>query len=157
MWWYDWSSCRKFLCLDHLSLSSTKDQLIINHDCRKIYLAVFFIRVAVHNVMCTFFIQSYQIFAYAQFSDITCATDRYTCSNGQCIPKNWLCDGSDDCSDGGDERECKDQVIVCFLILNKIISIGITGTVFWYTQKHFVSESILTKYNVINLGFRDLL
>ncbi|KAJ8950523.1 hypothetical protein NQ318_015267 [Aromia moschata] len=36
------------------------------------------------------------------------ACDLYeaTCSNGQCIPKNKVCDGAYDCSDGSDENRC---------------------------------------------------
>ena len=35
-----------------------------------------------------------------------CASDQYTCSNGQCIPLVWECDGFLDCFDSSDEFSC---------------------------------------------------
>ncbi|CAH1774180.1 unnamed protein product, partial [Owenia fusiformis] len=35
-----------------------------------------------------------------------CEREEATCSNGQCIPKDYLCDGDRDCTDGSDERAC---------------------------------------------------
>ena len=36
----------------------------------------------------------------------TCSDSEHACSNGQCIPKRWLCDRDRDCDDGSDEKEC---------------------------------------------------
>ncbi|KAK7494115.1 hypothetical protein BaRGS_00014588, partial [Batillaria attramentaria] len=38
-----------------------------------------------------------------------CRADEATCSNGQCIPRDYLCDGEQDCSDGSDEVSCATQ------------------------------------------------
>lgn len=32
-----------------------------------------------------------------------CREDQFTCSDGQCIPQVWTCDGDIDCGDGSDE------------------------------------------------------
>lgn len=35
-----------------------------------------------------------------------CALHEATCSNGDCIPKHFVCDGKFDCTDGSDENRC---------------------------------------------------
>ncbi|XP_015437459.1 PREDICTED: basement membrane-specific heparan sulfate proteoglycan core protein [Dufourea novaeangliae] len=36
----------------------------------------------------------------------TCQYDEATCSNGDCIPKSYVCNGRLDCTDGSDEMRC---------------------------------------------------
>ena len=31
---------------------------------------------------------------------------RFTCDGGECVLKDWVCDGTVDCKDGSDERSC---------------------------------------------------
>ncbi|XP_059511614.1 basement membrane-specific heparan sulfate proteoglycan core protein isoform X3 [Stegostoma tigrinum] len=35
-----------------------------------------------------------------------CSIDQAVCQNGQCIPRDYLCDGERDCTDGSDELDC---------------------------------------------------
>jgi Low-density lipoprotein receptor domain class A len=38
-----------------------------------------------------------------------CSDDDFQCSNGQCIDKQFECDGQNDCGDGSDEVGCKES------------------------------------------------
>lgn len=39
-------------------------------------------------------------------ANITCNPEEFTCANGQCISKDFACNGQEDCSDGSDEEGC---------------------------------------------------
>ena len=56
---------------------------------------------------------------------------QFTCSNGECINKDWKCDGQNDCSDSSDENDCSSEyVLICVNLQNQIF-------IFW--SKYFLT------------------
>ena len=37
----------------------------------------------------------------------SCNYDQFTCNNGNCVPKSYMCDGDNDCGDRSDEQNCE--------------------------------------------------
>lgn len=36
-----------------------------------------------------------------------CLTERFTCTQGLCVPEDCVCDFTDNCGDGSDEENCE--------------------------------------------------
>jgi len=43
--------------------------------------------------------------------DAGCGSDQFQCSDGQCIPDYWICDGDNDCGDLADEQNCGGTIV----------------------------------------------
>ncbi|TRY83385.1 hypothetical protein DNTS_016655 [Danionella cerebrum] len=52
------------------------------------------------------FYASYRAISFAERS---CSTAQFSCSSGECLHLDWVCDGWRDCSDGADEQNCSDS------------------------------------------------
>ncbi|XP_041670221.1 MAM and LDL-receptor class A domain-containing protein 1 [Cheilinus undulatus] len=46
------------------------------------------------------------LLVFTPLSAGACLPQEYTCSQGLCVPEDCLCDFTDDCGDGSDERDC---------------------------------------------------
>jgi len=54
---------------------------------------------------------SHLTFAFGNEEPKVCSTSQFECRPGICIPQSWTCDGEADCTNGTDEKDCKDEQI----------------------------------------------
>ncbi|KAM9452129.1 LOW QUALITY PROTEIN: membrane frizzled-related protein-like, partial [Salvelinus alpinus] len=67
--------------------------------------------VADEGVADSGFNASYQAIS---LSERTCSPTQFTCSSGECLHQEWLCDGWTDCADGTDEHDCDNSTYPTF-------------------------------------------
>lgn len=56
-------------------------------------------------------------------SDRTCGPEQFACSSGECLQRQWLCDGWNDCSNGEDEQHCDNSTYPSFTSSCEVISV----------------------------------
>ena len=54
-------------------------------------------------------------------ADWKCASYQWKCTNRKCIPKDYVCDGIDDCGDGSEERNCGKLVFMTMVLVLVVI------------------------------------
>lgn len=56
-------------------------------------------------------VTNWQAFFFFSSANRSCPADQFKCLNNRCIPKRWLCDGTDDCGSNEDEsnRTCSGE------------------------------------------------
>ncbi|XP_048837007.1 membrane frizzled-related protein [Brienomyrus brachyistius] len=69
--------------------------------------------VADEGVADSGFLASFQAIALSE-NPGSCSPERFTCGSGECVHRNWLCDGWNDCADGADERDCRNATYAPF-------------------------------------------
>ncbi|KAJ0063491.1 hypothetical protein NL108_002642, partial [Boleophthalmus pectinirostris] len=55
--------------------------------------------------------------------DRTCEPGQFACSSGECLQRQWLCDGWNDCSDGEDEQNCDNSTYPSFTSSCEVIQV----------------------------------
>lgn len=73
-----------------------------------LYLHKFFISFTQPHLIAkiiTFFMYQLKGYLLSQsfLASRTCPSSEFTCDNGGCVSRSWLCDGDDDCGDNSDE------------------------------------------------------
>lgn len=79
-------------------------------------------------------VRSRIISASVNTASSVCNENDFRCNDGKCIRTEWKCDGSGDCSDGEDEKDCRKfeykNVPKSFGLFQKFISTRLIATIF---------------------------
>ena len=63
------------------------------------------------------------ILSFLKFSE--CTEDQFVCNNGECISKDFKCDGDTDCDDGSDEFDCPGWFTLSFYYLSGFFKLSL--------------------------------
>ncbi|XP_072311599.1 membrane frizzled-related protein [Eucyclogobius newberryi] len=55
--------------------------------------------------------------------DRTCGPEQLACGSGECLQRQWLCDGWNDCADGEDEQHCGNSTFPTFTSSCEVIEV----------------------------------
>lgn len=84
-----------------------------------------------------------------------CGVDEATCASGECIPRDYLCDGENDCTDKSDETNCSklfpfDNVISPIMYFPLEIWFGVCRTFIPWTSMERKDPNVKSLFNSLN-------
>lgn len=84
---------------------------------------------------------------------IECSSEEFTCNSINCLPKEYLCDGKNDCGDYNDERNCGEcllmHLIFLFINLNSLLSFHVFSMLFHQNAPNLSSS---VEWDFVSLG-----
>jgi len=57
-------------------------------------------------------------------ADWKCSSFQFKCTNAQCIPNHFVCDGFANCGDGSDERNCGKLVFMTVVLVLVLVIVA---------------------------------
>jgi len=73
------------------------------------------------------------LFVYAE---VACLPTYYSCGDGNCVRERFICDGYNDCDNGGDEQDCNWTPSFCSLVIQTMIFDLLMDMLIFYTRQY---------------------